>query len=485
MGTVDPIMRAYLIFNYLLVATFAAKLDLDPLDNLNEEQFEEEFHLEPVEDPEEKLRREEALVENENLIKETNQEYLNGEISWWDEVNEFADLPEDEFDSEKTGAVIPAERSFARGLLEPLEEERVDLRSERYFDSVRYSRSAVPASYNSVDLGLVSPVKDQKQCGSCVAFSNMALVETCFKKVTGKFGDYSEQQFVDCGYGQYGANGCNGAAPHAYVKWSKESGQGLMHESVYPYKNNNPTYTCPNLPTYNQGAGVSDYYYTYSGDEETLKSLVARHGAVVTSVNADGPFMDYGGGVFAGCSSDQTNHAVTVVGYGNENGEDYWLVKNSWGEGWGENGYIRIKRGVGMCGIGKSMVTLDCEAVAGPTDAPLTTEAPCDDKFSNCPALAEKSCYKDYVKDNCPQSCGLCPGLTPAASNTCYDMFNNCPDLAETNCHKFGDQCKKSCGLCDGMTPHKSNTCFDAFSNCKDVCQWYSGDQCNLACGKC
>ena len=78
---------------------------------------------------------------------------------------------------------------------------------------------------------------------------------------------------------------------------------------------------------------MSDYYYTYSGDEETLKSLVARHGAVVTSVNADGPFMDYGGGVFAGCSSDQTNHAVTVVGYGNENGEDYWLVKNSWGEG--------------------------------------------------------------------------------------------------------------------------------------------------------
>ena len=92
----------------------------------------------------------------------------------------------------------------------------------------------MPASYSSVDLGLVSPVKNQvwimflrspfltlysqKQCGSCVAFSNMALVETCFKKVTGKFGDYSEQQFVDCGYGQYGANGCNGAAPHAYVK---------------------------------------------------------------------------------------------------------------------------------------------------------------------------------------------------------------------------------------------------------------------------
>ena len=88
-----PNMRGYLVFSCVLVAAFAAKLDLDPLDNLNEEEFEEEFHLDPVEDPEEKLRREEALVENENLIKETNQEYLDGEISWWDEVNEFADLP--------------------------------------------------------------------------------------------------------------------------------------------------------------------------------------------------------------------------------------------------------------------------------------------------------------------------------------------------------------------------------------------------------
>ena len=85
----------------------------------------------------------------------------------------------------------------------------------------------------------------QKQCGSCVAFSNMALVETCFKRVTGVFGDYSEQQFVDCGYGQNGANGCDGAAPHAYVKWSKDSAMGLFHESTYPYKNTAPTYSCP------------------------------------------------------------------------------------------------------------------------------------------------------------------------------------------------------------------------------------------------
>ena len=94
--------------------------------------------------------------------------------------------------------------------------------------------------------------------------------------------------------------------------------------------------------SYNQGAQVSDYYYTYRGDEGTMAKLVAEHGAVVTSVNADGPFMDYGGGVFAGCTSSDTNHAVTVVGYGSDNGQDYWLVKNSWGEGYIIIGPVKV-----------------------------------------------------------------------------------------------------------------------------------------------
>jgi len=469
-----------------LASVLAASLDLDPEDNLNEEEFEKEFHVEPADTPEEELRREEALVENEDIVKRTNQDFLDGKKTWFDRINEFANLPLDEFEAEKTGAKIPSSRGFSRGLLDPLPEERVDERSERYFDTFRFNRGSAPASYSSVALGNVSPVKNQKQCGSCVAFSNMALVETCFKRVTGVFGDYSEQQFVDCGYGQNGANGCDGAAPHAYVKWSKDSAMGLFHESTYPYKNTAPTYSCPaDLPSYNQGAQVSDYYYTYRGDEETMARLVAEHGAVVTSVNADGPFMDYGGGVFAGCTSSDTNHAVTVVGYGSDNGQDYWLVKNSWGEGWGEDGYIRVKRGVGMCGIGKTMVTVSCDKTSGPTDAPLTTAAPCEDKWSNCPDLAQASCYKASIANDCKKSCGLCPGMTPAASVTCYDTYGNCPSLAETNCHKWGEACKKSCGLCEGMTAHPSNTCFNGYTNCGEICNWYSGDQCNLACGRC
>ena len=74
----------------------------------------------------------------------------------------------------------------------------------------------------------------------------MALVETCFSRLTGQFGDYSEQQLIDCGYGQNGGAGCEGAPPHAYVKWAAEHAElGLLHESDYPYANTQPTYTCP------------------------------------------------------------------------------------------------------------------------------------------------------------------------------------------------------------------------------------------------
>jgi len=481
-------MKLTLIFLLLVPFIGSASIDLDPEDELNEDQFEEYFQLDPVTDPEEHERREKALKENEALIKENNDQYLSGNRTWWDAVNEFADLPADEFLAEKTGD--SDEVLYGRGLLEPAEEDRIDEESERYFDMFRYSRASVPDSYSSVDKGFVSPVKDQRQCGSCVAFANMALIETCFKKTSGVFGDYSEQQLLDCGFGQNGADGCDGAPTYAYAKWASTSNKELVHESTYPYLNKKPKLSCPTgLEGYNQGAKVTDASYTYFGDEETLKKLVYEHGAVSTSVQSKGPFQEYKGGIFAGCpSNSKTDHAVTVVGYGNENGQDYWLIKNSWGQDWGENGFIRLKRGVGMCGIGKAMVTVKCEKVAGPTDPPMTTKAPCFDAWSSCPDRAKEKCYQPRVADKCKKSCGLCPGLTPAPSYTCYDEFGNCADLAKTKCYKYGPNCKKSCGLCDGMTPAPSNTCYDEWSNCPELaktnCKKH-GPECKKSCGLC
>ena len=123
--------------------------DTEPTVELEEKQFEIEIGLESITDPADKERRQKALKKAEKAER----------------INEWSDLPEDEFEKEKAGDV----ENFARGLLEP-ELKPVDARSERYFASLLLRRDAVPASYSAVDAGLVSSVKNQKQCGSCVAF---------------------------------------------------------------------------------------------------------------------------------------------------------------------------------------------------------------------------------------------------------------------------------------------------------------------------
>merc|ERR1712107_344116 len=421
--------------------------ELEPLDNIDEKEFEEYFHLDPVEDPEEFQRREAALRKNEEEIKKVNKEFQAGEKTWFGAINEFADLPEDEFLRQKTG-LMSNFTLMGRGLLEPSPEERVDEESERYFDQFRYSRASVPSSYSSKDLGLVSPVKNQLQCGSCVAFATMTTIETCFKKVTNVFGDYSEQQLVDCGYGQNGANGCDGAPPHAYAKWAGDNKLELAHESQYPYLNTSPNLQCPaNLPVYNQGARISGSYYTYSGDEELMKKLIYEHGAVVAGVKSAGPFQEYKGGVFSGCpAGGRPDHAIAVVGYGRERGVDYWLIKNSWSENWGEKGFIKLQRGVGMCGIGGAIAVVKCSKTSGPTDPPKTTTKPCVNKYSNCDELAKEYCYQSGIAKGCAKSCGLCEGMTPAPSYTCYDKYSNCNQMTPY-CHQsqIADGCKRAC----------------------------------------
>ena len=154
-------------------------------------------------------------------------------------------------------------------------------------------------------------------------------------------------------------------------------------------------------------------------------------------------FEDYEGGIFDSCSSsDPLGHAVTVVGYGTKDGVDYWLIKNSWGS-------MKLKRGVGMCGIGRYLVTVSCGSSHGPTDAPLTTAKPCFDKYTNCAELVRDNCYSNG--EMCPKSCGLCEGMTPHKSNTCYNLWSNCNELTGY-CHqaRLKKHCKKSCQACDG-----------------------------------
>ena len=211
----------------------------------------------------------------------------------------------------------------------------------------------------------VSPVKHQGKCNSSVAFATMGAIETCFSKVTGTLGDLSEQQLIDCGFGHRGANGCKGASLDSYLDWLVRSRVSLVTEETYPYRFTDPSLTCPGdldkAPS--PRAQIISYFAPDNVTEDQLAALVVRHGAIIAGVAANNKFQDYEGGIFAGCVSGISyhDHAVLVVGYGTtEEGEDYWLVKNSWGVRWGEEGFMRLKRGVNMCGIGSHIACVEC-----------------------------------------------------------------------------------------------------------------------------
>merc|ERR1719318_2339836 len=173
----------------------------------------------------------------------------------------------DEFDKQRTGL---RDEEYSRGLF-PLNE--TDEESERYFDQFRYSRESVPDSFSSVDNGHVTKIKNQRTCGSCVAFAAITTMETVFAKLTGTLTDYSEQEVLDCSYGRHGAKGCAGAQLYSYFRYMVENKRLLMHESFYPYQSN--VYgNCPAAKPYNIGARVINQFFTRDGNEEDALNAI-------------------------------------------------------------------------------------------------------------------------------------------------------------------------------------------------------------------
>ena len=195
------------------------------------------------------------------------------------------------------------------------------------------------------------PIKNQKSCGSCWAFAVVGTVEAAFSIAGGDMLDLSEQQLVDCDKGN---NGCNGGWMTDAYKHLKKAGTIL--ESDYPYQARRQS--CQESSKNKVDYTVDGWNQISWNSQDSLASAVEK-GTVSVAVDA-GNWHQYDSGIINDRSwcNGQVNHAVVVVGYGTDSatGLDYWLVRNSWGTSWGEDGYIRIQKtsgsgDAGMCNI--------------------------------------------------------------------------------------------------------------------------------------
>ncbi|CAH9145546.1 unnamed protein product [Cuscuta epithymum] len=245
-------------------------------------------------------------------------------------VNEFADMTWDEFRKHRLGASQNCSATLKGNL--------------------KISSAIVPETKDWREAGIVSPVKNQGDCGSCWTFSTTGALEAAYAQAFGKNISLSEQQLVDCA-GAFNNFGCNGGLPSQAFEYIKFNG-GLDTEEAYPYTGEDAV--CK-FSSNNVAVKVIDSVNITLGAEDELKYAVGLVRPVSIAYEVVSGFKLYESGVYTstvcGKNPMDVNHAVLAVGYGVENGIPYWLIKNSWGEKWGDHGYFKMEMGKNMCGI--------------------------------------------------------------------------------------------------------------------------------------
>jgi len=276
-------------------------------------------------------------------------------------MNPFADLTREEFASQRLSKTKMTAEPLAQSCL------------SKGITVVQMNTSAIPTSFDWRTKGVVSGVKDQGQCGSCWAFSTIGNIESQYAIKNKNIMTFSEQMLVDCSqgcaneppYGPVCNQGCDGgwqwSAFEDIITWG-----GVETETDYPYTaedgtcNKDPSkfiakiqnYTCLSTP---DGAGAN---------EDKMAAYLVANGPIAIAMNAD-YLQDYSSGIIDPwfgweCDATSLDHALVIVGYGQDVSElygttYYWIVRNSWSATWGEDGYFRIVRGQGSCGLNNAV----------------------------------------------------------------------------------------------------------------------------------
>jgi len=272
--------------------------------------------------------------DNYLFIINYNQELVNGQPHGATMgLNEYADLTTSEFSALKQCLSVGTNANAVRNV-------------------TILSTEDLPASVDWRQNNAVTPIKNQQQCGSCWAFSTTGSLEGLNAINNNNLLSFSEQQLVDCS-GSYGNEGCNGGLMDYAFQYVEAT--GITLEASYPYEAVDQT--CQAFTPSFSNTGYTD---VQQYDASQLQAAVAQQPTSIAIEADQQVFQFYTGGILDDQScGTQLDHGVLVVGYATDatSGTPYWIVKNSWGSSWGENGYIRIANDnsdpqqAGICGI--------------------------------------------------------------------------------------------------------------------------------------
>jgi len=314
--------------------------------NLSDESFiRREFRL--FENEHNKKYANSAERETRFQIFKTNLEQIQKHNlegrTWTEKVSRYADLTAEEF---RTNILNGYVNTYKPTLPENPNKVKVDT-------------TQLPAAVDWRDLGAITAVKDQGSCGSCWAFAAVEMLESYAFIESGELIELSAQQLTSCTPNSLecgGTGGCAGSIPQLSFGYTQLF--GIVTEAEMPYVSGDfgQTGDCEwDAETMDASVFTRGYEILPRNDLDAVMNHVATVGPLSVAVDAS-RWSFYGGGVFDGCDTEVNvviNHAVQLVGYGTDDttGENFWLIRNSWGAGWGEDGYIKLMRNdVAQCG---------------------------------------------------------------------------------------------------------------------------------------
>ena len=299
-------------------------------------------------------------------------------------------------------------RLFSRGALGTMSRRAVDSGAGPLL--VRTAEE-LPASYDWRNVNghtYIGPVRDQGSCGACYSFGAAAAAEGSYNRVMNLYDsqcvDFSEGWIAWClpsfnsSYASH-FDGCNGA-DYDYMELQALCETGITYEANIPYTEYNPGTCSPDVPL----VKFKSWHRVDCGDINAIKTAIMQYGVVDAAVYVNNAFQAYSSGIYTDtntncpqCEYTQSNHAISLIGWDDNNGDGYWILRNSWGTTWGENGYMRISYRAATVACAVTYLVYEGTGPAATTDpesSVTATSATLNGRVN--PNGASTTCYFDY-----------------------------------------------------------------------------------------